>query len=54
MATWPRQTRQLNAQFAAKIASPAAADLIGMLEKRNPKSNRSDLIEVEGIALKVR
>jgi hypothetical protein len=40
------QTRRPTTQSAAKIASPAAADLIGMFTKRNPKSSHSDLIEV--------
>jgi len=40
------QTRRQTAQSAAKIASPAAADLIGMFTKRNPKSSHSDLTEV--------
>jgi hypothetical protein len=40
------QTRRQTAQSAAQIASPAAADLIGMFTKRNPKSSHSDLTEV--------
>jgi hypothetical protein len=40
------QTPKLTAQAAVKIASPAAADLIGMFAQRNPKSSRSDLTEV--------
>ena len=40
------QTRRPTAQSAAKIASPAAADLIAVFTKRNPNSRRSDLTEV--------
>lgn len=38
--------RRPTAQAAAKIASPAAADVIGMFVQRNPKSSRGDLTEV--------
>ena len=38
--------RRPTAQSAAKLASPAAADLIGMFVQRNPKSRRGDLAEV--------
>lgn len=40
------QARRPTAQSAAKIASPAAADLINMFAQRNPKSSRGDLTEV--------
>jgi Protein of unknown function (DUF2384) len=40
------QARRPTAQSAAKMASPAAADLISMLAQRNPKSSRGDLTEV--------
>lgn len=38
--------RRSTAQGAAKMASPAAADLIGMFAQRNPKSSRGELTEV--------
>ncbi len=34
------------AQAPAKMASPAAADLIGMFVQRNPTSSRGELTEV--------
>jgi hypothetical protein len=40
------QARRPPGQSAAKIASPAAADLISMFAERNPKSSRGDLTEV--------
>jgi hypothetical protein len=40
------QARRPTAQSAAKLASPAAADLISMFAQRNPKSSRGDLAEV--------
>lgn len=40
------QARRPTAQSAAKIASPAAADLISMFAQRNPESSRGDLTEV--------
>jgi hypothetical protein len=40
------QARRPTAQSAAKMASPAAADLIGMFAQRNPKSSRGELTEV--------
>ena len=40
------QARRPTAQSAAKMASPAAADLISMFAQRNPKSSRGDLTEV--------
>src|SRR5271163_3123716 len=40
------QARRLTAQSAAKMASPAAADLIGMFAQRNPRSSHGDLTEV--------
>ena len=40
------QARRPTAQSAAKIASPAVADLISMFAQRNPKSSRGDLTEV--------
>jgi hypothetical protein len=40
------QARRPTGQSAAKIASPAAADLISMFAERNPKSSRGDLTEV--------
>jgi hypothetical protein len=40
------QVRRPTGQSAAKIASPAAADLISMFAERNPKSSRGDLTEV--------
>jgi hypothetical protein len=40
------QARRLTGQSAAKMASPAAADLISMFAQRNPKSSRGDLTEV--------
>ena len=40
------QARRPTAQSAAKLASPAAADLISMFAQRNPKSSRGDLTEV--------
>ena len=40
------QARRPTAQSAAKIASPATADLINMFAQRNPKSSRGDLTEV--------
>lgn len=39
-------TRRPTAQGAAKMASPAAADLIGMFVQRNPKSSKGELAEV--------
>ncbi len=38
--------RRPTAQTAAKIASPAAADLISMFAERNPTSSRGELAEV--------
>jgi len=38
--------RRSTAQGAAKMASPAAAGLIGMFAQRNPKSSRGELTEV--------
>ena len=38
--------RRPTAQGAAKMASPAAADLIGMFVQRNPKSSKGELSEV--------
>ena len=38
--------RRPTAQGAAKMASPAAADLIGMFVQRNPTSSRGELAEV--------
>jgi hypothetical protein len=40
------QGRRQTVQSAAKLASPAVADLISMFAKRNPKSSRGDLAEV--------
>jgi hypothetical protein len=40
------QARRPTGQSAAKMASPAAADLISMFAQRNPKSSRGDLTEV--------
>jgi Protein of unknown function (DUF2384) len=40
------QARRQTVQSAAKIASPAAAELIGMFAQRNPNSSRGDLTEV--------
>jgi hypothetical protein len=40
------QGRRPTAQSTAKLASPAAADLISMFAQRNPKSSRGDLTEV--------
>lgn len=40
------QARRPTAQSAAKMASPAAADLISMFAQRNPKSSHGDLTEV--------
>jgi hypothetical protein len=40
------QARRPTAQSAAKMTSPAAADLISMFAQRNPKSSRGDLTEV--------
>ena len=40
------QARRPTAHSAAKMASPAAADLISMFAQRNPKSSRGDLTEV--------
>ena len=40
------QARRPTAQSAAKMASPAAADLISMFAQRNPKSSLGDLTEV--------
>jgi len=40
------QARRPTGQSAAKISSPAAADLISMFAERNPKSSRGDLTEV--------
>jgi hypothetical protein len=40
------RARRPAAPSAAKIASPAAADVISMLAKRNPKSRRADLTAV--------
>jgi hypothetical protein len=40
------QARRPTGQSAAKMASPAAADLIGMFAQRNPMSSRGDLTEV--------
>jgi hypothetical protein len=40
------QARRPTARSAGKMASPAAADLIGMFAQRNPKSSRGDLAEV--------
>ena len=40
------QARRPTSQSAAKMASPAAADLISMFAQRNPKSSRGDLTEV--------
>jgi hypothetical protein len=38
--------RRTAAQAPTKMASPAAADLIGMFVQRNPTSNRGELMEV--------
>ncbi len=38
--------RRSTSRGSAKMASPAAADLIGMFVQRNPKSNRGELSEV--------
>lgn len=38
--------RRPSSPSPAKMASPAAADLIGMFVQRNPKSNRDDVTEV--------
>ena len=40
------QVRRQTAQAATDIASPAAADLIGMFVKRNPHSRRGEVAEV--------
>ncbi len=40
------QARRTTGQSAAKMASPAAADLISMFAQRNPMSSRGDLTEV--------
>ncbi len=40
------QARRSTGQSAARMASPAAADLISMFAQRNPKSSRGDLTEV--------
>jgi hypothetical protein len=40
------QGRRPTARSAAKMASPAAADLISMFAQHNPKSSRGDLTEV--------
>ena len=40
------QARRQTIQSAGKIASPAAADLIGMFAERNPNSTRGELTEV--------
>lgn len=40
------QARRPTGQSAAKMASPAAADLISMFAQRNPMSSRGDLTEV--------
>lgn len=40
------QARRPTVQSAAKMASPAAADLIRMFVQRNPKSSRGELTEV--------
>lgn len=40
------QARRQAAQPATEIASPAAADLIGMFVERNPNSRRGEVIEV--------
>ena len=40
------QARRQTVQSATKIASPAAADLIGMFAERNPNSSRGELAEV--------
>lgn len=40
------QPRRPTGQSAAKMASPAAADLISMFAQRNPNSSRGDLTEV--------
>jgi len=40
------QARRQTVQSATKIASPAAADLIGMFAERNPNSSPGELIEV--------
>ncbi len=40
------QARRSTVQSAAKMASPAAADLIGMFAQRNPTSSRGELTEV--------
>lgn len=40
------QARRQTTQSATKIASPAAADLIGMFARRNPTSSHGELAEV--------
>jgi len=40
------QARRPTGQSAAKMASPAAADLIGMFAERNPKSSRGEITVV--------
>ena len=40
------QARRQAVQSATRIASPAAADLIGMFAERNPNSSRGELTEV--------
>jgi hypothetical protein len=40
------QARRRTAQSATEIASPAAADVIGMFARRNPNSSRGELTEV--------
>ena len=40
------QVRRQTGQSATKIASPAAADLIGMFAERNPNSSRGEISEV--------
>ncbi len=40
------QARRPTGQSAAKMASPAVADLISMFAQRNPKSSRGDVTEV--------